>query len=169
MTVNLISYDQLQAQSDSVIIAWVRQYAEPDSQLIQDALAIDRFGGVYIAGIGGIVKYDTDGTIEWVKIDTTNSHETVKIKSDFVYRVFGEWRTTKYDFNGVELWTSYYDSAGTFGHWQNVLAIDEDGNVYVAGGDSLHYVLIKYDSNGNQEWIARYATPDVFESYFIST
>jgi len=48
--------------------------------------------------------------------------------------------------------------------WARALAVDDSGNVYVTGhsevtGVNHDYVTVKYDSDGNEEWVARYNGP----------
>ncbi|OGP09762.1 MAG: hypothetical protein A3G39_03610 [Deltaproteobacteria bacterium RIFCSPLOWO2_12_FULL_43_16] len=73
--------------------------------------------------------------------------------------------TVKYDNGGNQLWANDYDNGGddTLGWWNAVMgqiAVDASGNVTVAGvssnGLNNDYVTIKYDTNGNSLWTARY-------------
>jgi peptidyl-prolyl cis-trans isomerase A (cyclophilin A) len=68
--------------------------------------------------------------------------------------------TIKYDPNGVELWRAWYDGpAGGFDAAE-AIALDSDGNVYIAGHSddaNRDMVTIKYDNEGNEEWVERYA------------
>ncbi|MGI8924555.1 MAG: SBBP repeat-containing protein [Fimbriimonadales bacterium] len=75
-----------------------------------------------------------------------------------------DYATIKYDSAGNEQWVTRYD-----GPWHNTdyayaLAVDTSGNIYVTGsstgiGSSEDYGTIKYDSAGNEQWVARYNGP----------
>ena len=70
--------------------------------------------------------------------------------------------TVKYDSSGRLLWKRTYDSGSD--DEAGGLAIDRDGNVYVAGGnrdpcygyDCGDFITIKYDSSGNEVWKRTY-------------
>ncbi|MDO8413848.1 MAG: S8 family serine peptidase [Gallionellaceae bacterium] len=73
--------------------------------------------------------------------------------------------TVKYDNGGNQLWANDYDNGGddTLGWWNAVMgqiAVDASGNVTVAGvssnGLNNDYLTIKYDTNGNSLWTARF-------------
>jgi hypothetical protein len=86
----------------------------------------------------------------------------------------GDYRTTKYfstDNNpGVVSWSRTYngclvsDNIGGI-DWAQAVAVDSSGNVYVTGGsegegaNGMDYATVKYDSRGNQAWVARYNGP----------
>jgi hypothetical protein len=71
-----------------------------------------------------------------------------------------DYVTIKYNSGGTEKWRAGYD-------WQGLddkawgIAVDGAGNVYVTGGSTdtltiFDYATIKYDSTGNEIWVARY-------------
>ena len=76
-----------------------------------------------------------------------------------------DYATVKYDANGNEIWVARYN--GPYNEWDcpTALAVDVAGNVYVTGlsynqGTLINdYATIKYDTSGNQLWVARYNGP----------
>jgi len=82
---------------------------------------------------------------------TGSSYEIGTGNSDFA--------TVKYDPNGNELWVARYNGNGAKNDKPATIAVGNQGNVYVSGssvGNYWDYLTIKYDSNGNQLWVARY-------------
>src|ERR1700730_12251898 len=64
-----------------------------------------------------------------------------------------------------EAWVARYQGPGGGFDEVKAIAVDNSGNVYVAGtsfgsGTILDYATIKYNSAGQQEWVARYNAPD---------
>lgn len=73
--------------------------------------------------------------------------------SDFV--------TMKYDSDGNILWSRSFDGIGHGYDYPNALVIDGSGNAIITGesrgsGEYSDYLTIKYDSDGNLCWSARY-------------
>ena len=101
---------------------------------------------VFAVGIRGtILHYDGSA---WTEMSTSQGCTTVK-----------------YDSNGDFVWDRTYSSPGhgdTSYGW--AVALDDWGNVYVAGGTSLNgvnsdYLTTKYDSDGTQDWVRTYKGP----------
>lgn len=159
---------------------WVARYTWPEyGQDRAYALAVDNLGNVYVTGYsdGGTtnddyatIKYDSNGNELWVARyngpGSSDDKATALVVDDLgcVYvtgysygsGTLKDYATIKYDPNGNELWVARYDGPGSDQDHPADLALDNLGNVYVAG-DSLHeYATIKYDSNGNEVWVARY-------------
>src|SRR5678815_336031 len=70
----------------------------------------------------------------------------------------------RYDSDGNLKWVSRYDGSGNGNDGANALALDNNGNVYVTGystGTSTaeDYATVKYNSDGVQQWVARYNGP----------
>jgi hypothetical protein len=126
------------------------------------------------------VKYDTNGNQLWVaryngpgNRDDTATALAVDAAGN-VYVTGASWgsgtvagyATVKYDTNGNQLWVARYNGPGS-GDSATALAVDAAGNVYVTGRSSgsvaanfSDYATVKYDTNGNQLWVARYNLPD---------
>ncbi len=114
--------------------AWVRRF-DGSANLADEAydLALDRSGNIYVTG------YSTSG-------------------------VTGQDITTiKYNSLGDTLWVRKYNGSGNGTDVALALAIDDSGNVFVAGyslenGINLDYdyTTIKYDSLGDTLWVRHY-------------
>ena len=116
--------------------AWTRSYNGYQDYIDQaNAITADNFGNVYVTGWSAIGK-----------------------GFDYV--------TIKYYPNGDTAWLRRY--SGPAGGYDEAyaIAVDKSGNVYVTGGSlgsgakrMWEYATIKYDSTGNQLWVARYKGP----------
>lgn len=85
-----------------------------------------------------------------------NGNVCVTGRSGFI---FAEYATIKYDGNsGAELWAKTYSGSSNEYYEANAIAINDSGNVYVAG---TNFVTVKYNSAGEEQWAVRYL-PNVF-------
>ncbi len=114
---------------------WSSRYNGPGNMWDHAAaIAVDGAGNVYVTG-------ESDGSV-----------------------TMEDYATIKYDSNGNELWTARYNGPEDADDWPKSIAVDNSGNVYVTGGSTgsngyWAYATIKYDSNGNEQWAARYNGP----------
>lgn len=138
------------------------------------------------------LKYDSNGALLWdvTEVDGIwNEATAITIDNDDNVIVTGwnpnpdgwaNYHTVKYDSEGEELWVQTYNYPST--DPDNVTEVtnsvpyavttDEDGNVYVTGEfDTFlsRFGTIKYDADGNQQWIATYKVDgDRTEAYNIA-
>jgi uncharacterized delta-60 repeat protein len=64
----------------------------------------------------------------------------------------------------VEEWVARYNGLGNGGDTPRTIAVDDSSNVYVSGdsygiGSNFDYAAVKYNSEGNELWVARYNGP----------
>ncbi|MCP4633729.1 MAG: T9SS type A sorting domain-containing protein [candidate division Zixibacteria bacterium] len=165
---------------------WVARFTQPppwgEGLDRAECLAMDLSGNVYVTG--GItdyatIKYSSERTdpvdVLWVAIYDGHGYNDgatdMKIDIDGNVYVTGwsdnngpGYATIKYDTKGNEIWVSRYD--GLYYDGALALALDSRDNVYVTGYSSglwehdIDIVTIKYDTNGNQQWLTRYNSPD---------
>lgn len=167
-------------------MVWVARYNGPgNGSDYASAIGVDSSGNVYITGEStgvsatfdyATIKYDSAGNQLWVsRYDGPASGDDVAIAlaigaSGNVY-VTGysggigtsdDYATIKYDSTGNQLWLARYDGPAHGMDRATAIALDSNENVHVTGfstDTSLDYATLKYDSNGNQIWVARYDGP----------
>jgi uncharacterized delta-60 repeat protein len=113
---------------------WVQTYNGPGNGIdIAFSVVVDNAGNVYVAG-------NSPGE--------TSANDIT---------------TIKYNSAGQQQWVQRYNGPGNGDdgtNGTNAIAVDASGNVYVAGWsagtENTDYVVIKYNSNGDQQWAERY-------------
>ncbi len=152
-------------------------------------VAVDRSGDIYVAGNSGspytlswdyvLVKYE-GGTGEtlWTRryngpADESDEVCAVAVDPEGNVIVTGssadpttnlDFTTIKYSATGEMLWLRRYDGPAQSADRAYALAVDEAGNVHVAGsspgaGTDADYAVVKYSPDGTQQWVARYDGP----------
>ena len=122
----------LSAQPDTV---WTRIYdGEAHKDDAATTIAVDPAGNAYVAG------------------QTMTAND------------LPDYLIIKYRPNGDTAWVRTYDGPANNGDAARAVAIDGLGSAYVTGsskgvGTGDDFTTIKYDSVGNQLWVARYTTP----------
>ncbi|MBC8377299.1 MAG: SBBP repeat-containing protein [FCB group bacterium] len=112
--------------------AWEARYSNPEgwSQCHSHKMVVDSLGNIYIGG-----DVDT-GPVDYLII--------------------------KYSPDGAQEWVQQYSGDGNTEGGLKAIALDNSGNVYVTGSHRLvagtlqSMVTIKYDSQGNEMWVASY-------------
>lgn len=100
------------------------------------AMTVDALGNVYVTGI----SVQSNGTEDYV--------------------------TIKYSSAGDELWKSFYNGPGNSDDEASAIAIDNQNNVYITGkskhggfSSTYDFATIKYNTNGEEQWVSRYDGP----------
>lgn len=75
-----------------------------------------------------------------------------------------DFAVVKYSQAGALLWSARYNGPGNGADDAYLVKSDNSGNVYVSGastgsGTELDYCIVKYNSDGVQQWVARYNGP----------
>jgi uncharacterized delta-60 repeat protein len=131
--------------SDGNVLWTARGNWSADTADIPVALALDAAGNVYITGY----------TVEPEPIE---------------YEQLANYVTVKYNAEGEEVWVAEHSGPGEADDRPSAIAVDGQGNVYVTGKHSheywvnsgttvyfdYDYATIKYDTNGQQLWLAVY-------------
>ncbi|MFH1717319.1 MAG: SBBP repeat-containing protein [Planctomycetota bacterium] len=168
---------------------WLAMYNGPGNYYDDArAIAVDVLGNVYVTGYSygqgtgsdyATIKYNPDGVEQWVARHNglANANDvayTLGVDSRGNVYVTGEsdnngsrldYATIKYNPDGIEQWMATYDGPGNHQDSARAMKLDALDNVYVTGcsygdGSTMEdYATIKYDSNGVERWVARYAGP----------
>ena len=129
-----------------------------------------------------LVKYNSAGVEQWARFyDGGGTHSVTGIAlyvdggsgqtfihitgyscSSYSSSTTADYATIKYDADGNELWVARFDAAGTT-DTAYALVVDDSGNVYVTGTarytsptSQTRYATVKYNSAGEQQWVADY-------------
>jgi hypothetical protein len=141
------------------------------------SIAVDISGNVYVTGASWAdgqtnhdcltIKYDTNGNLVWTaRYDQAapgSYGQDVKVDAGGNVYVFGaepgpgliEFVTIKYNSDGIEQWVKNHS---TYALIPAAIEIDDNGNVYVTGGDS-EFNTVKYNSAGDSIWAAIFTGP----------
>jgi hypothetical protein len=161
---------------------------------IAAGVAVDSNDNVIVTGFDGsgsgpsfgdyyTIKYDNNGNQLWNRTFDSGTYDTpfgVAVDSSDNVIVTGringsdnaaDYFTIKYDSSGNHLWNKSYN--GGYFDEATAVAVDSSDNVIVTGrsyltpGSISQYLTIKYDSSGNQLWMANYTTNDVDAAFGV--
>jgi len=168
---------------------WVARYSGVGGSGVDEAqaLALDSSGNVYVTGSSeaanglsdyATIKYNSSGSQTWVTRyngpgNASDDARAIKLDpTGNVYVTGGstgasgylDYATLKYSASGSQLLVARYDGPGGGNDDAKGLAVDSSGNAYVTGyslgaATSDDYGTIKYDTLGNELWVARYDGP----------
>ncbi len=164
---------------------WVARYNGPSNGGDEvRALAVDEEGNVYVTGTSdnrdstydyATVKYNPQGETEWVARYKSgfNSAWALAVNEEGNVYVTGrsrdsitdaDYATVKYNPQGHEQWVARYNGPGNYLDVAYAIAVDASGNVYVTGYSQgstsrLDYCTVKYNPQGQEQWVARYNGP----------
>jgi uncharacterized delta-60 repeat protein len=168
---------------------WMKTYNGSANDLdVICAVATDDSGNIYVTGwinqITGLsdivtIMYDTDGIEKWVntyngRSDSYDGGYKIAVDDSGNCYVGGsatnigtgeDFILLKYNSSGVELWNKTYNGTGNDYDYVIAMTMDDSSNVYITGisvGAGTHddFTTIKYNSSGEQKWVARYNDPD---------
>ncbi|MBL7138422.1 MAG: SBBP repeat-containing protein [Bacteroidales bacterium] len=154
------------------------------------AMKVDNEGNVYVTGLGYLgdpacsnyvtIKYNSYGVKQWAAfyngLDLCNEPKSIALDDLGNVYVTGsseggsnnnDFLTVKYNSSGNQEWEARYE--GPAGAWDDAysIAIDNLGNVIVAGRSNglvtgFDYATVKYNSSGVQQWVQRYNGNDSY-------
>lgn len=166
--------------------AWVRRYNGAAGKEDQaKRMVVDDNGSVYVTGFSlgfgnntdydyATIKYDRNGNEVWIQRHSGSINSGTDIpealaldKNGNVYVTglsYNDYFSIKYDSSGNQLSTAGYNGPAGGEDWATAITVDDKGNTFVTGmsvgvGTDQDYATVKYDSNGNQVWVARYDNP----------
>jgi uncharacterized delta-60 repeat protein len=173
---------------------WVQRYNGTANGFdFARAVALADSGNIYVTGISqgsgtfddyATIKHGPDGQVLWTQRYNGPAGEfdnalALAVGDDGSVYVtgfstgvgtFNDFATVKYSSAGMQQWVARYD--GPVSDFDNAvaIAIDDSGHVYVTGSSpganfATEFATIKYDSAGNELWIARYGASAMAGDY----
>src|ERR1051325_7566805 len=165
---------------------WSRRYNGPaNGDGFARALAVDGSGNVFVTGdsvgSGGnhdyvTIKYSGTGALKWTNVyngpgngaDHANAlavdgSGNVFVTGDSFNGTNTDFATVAYSNDGTPLWTNFYNGPGNGGDVAVSVAVDTNGNVFVAGaswnGTNDDFATVAYSGAGELLWVNRYNGP----------
>ncbi len=168
---------------------WAEIYDGPENGGdYENAIAVDGSGNVVVtggtAGSGTYndyltMKYNSSGQQQWTATYSSagsNFDEARSIALDGVGNVYitgvlvyseggttDNYGTVKYNSSGVEQWSQVYNGPAGLADEAYSIAVDADGNSYVIGyydgWGNQNIGIVKYNSDGVQQWMQSYDGP----------
>lgn len=154
---------------------WVRRYHDG----VAYSIAVDDSNNVIVTGRGAgdfaTVKYNSSGVQKWASIfngplngdDEGNSIGIDSLGNAYVCGstegalFYSDYATVKYNSAGIEQWYRVYKGSANFLDLPKAIKVDRKGNAFVTGystesGNGYDMTTIKYNTNGDSIWKARY-------------
>ncbi|MBK8549567.1 MAG: T9SS type A sorting domain-containing protein [Ignavibacteria bacterium] len=155
------AYDILISKIDPSgnILFSIRIGAPGNSTAQLRAITTDDFGNLIVSGatdVGFIAKYSPTGNRMWVTNYTEfYYYQKLIAKDDDIY-FMGDNTIIKYTKTGDELWSSNFQP-NSFVNFFLDFKVDKRNNVIACGsgvlqGSSENYIIVKYDTDGNEMW-----------------
>ncbi|MBK6505894.1 MAG: SBBP repeat-containing protein [Ignavibacteria bacterium] len=171
-----------------VNLEWQRSYIYSPSNNKGKCIEVDNLGNSIVSGLvvgDGVdiitLKYDPSGSLLWSKRYTdlsgylsddgvsdmvVDNQRNIYVTGYTANSIGGNknFLTIKYSPSGSVLWTRKYQALINYSDKANAICLDANNNVYVTGysmglGTAEDYQLVKYDNNGNLQWVRRYNSP----------
>jgi len=172
---------------------WIARYNGPGRQAdYVNKMVIDSSGNIYVTGESlspgrgydyVTVKYNNVGAQQWVAryngpdngwdraygIAVDSSSNVYVTGSSKGAGTDYDYATIKYNSEGVEQWVARYNGPGNRTDNACAIVLDPLGNIYVTGmsyglGTTYSdYATIKYNSDGVEQWVARYNGPSYYD------
>ena len=169
---------------------WIERYDGPgNSEDRVFSIALDDSGYIYVTGRSygdttdadwATIKYNSDGVVQWTvryngSLNSLDSPNKIIVDDSFNVYVTGsgsynsgdgeDFTTIKYNSSGEQQWVSTYNGPHNFRDVANSMDVDGMGNVYVTGRTwvtqlDYDFATIKYNSSGQEKWVAIYNGPD---------
>lgn len=155
------------AYSAAGLPLWTNRYVSSEGGFgVASAVVVDHSGNVLVTGQenangSATIKYSTAGLPLWtnqyylysataVAVDASNNVFVAVAGNSYA----GSWiGTIAYSSGGVLLWVNAYNGSSTAAGSAGV-AVDVDGNVFMAGSPNGNYMLLKYSNAGVPLWTA---------------
>ncbi len=164
---------------------WAAIYDGGHGTEVAAGLAADNSGNIYVTGQSRnsalnydivLIKYNSSGSQQWVQtwdgslnlndiptaITTDPSGNVYITGYTEITNTNTNYITLKYNSSGALIWAKEYNNPINSYDYAYYIKADADGNVYVTGTSTAQttgsdFLTIKYNSNGDSSWVARYS------------
>ena len=162
----------------------LQEWSVRSSMGLSKSIDIDSFGNVYVGGNKGdetgidfcLIKYSSSGNLQWtsyydgpvngldfghaIKLDILGNIIITGTSDGSGTRV--DCATIKYSSSGKCLWVARYNGVENHDDVSYAVSIDKKCDIYITGSSrnnsgGRECLTIKYDSSGNQKWVAKYS------------